>query len=198
MKDPTLNWFGLASQIEPHDGVGDHPKVDHGVPQLLVCFVSLWWDHKLRELLGALNVGSMSSIVLVEVNALDHELTGLLIIRQIHNESKLLGLSAEELLQHRRVLLAVSRLRVTLIQNSLNLRLVSDLVIAEVLDILREPSPVHEDTAWPIVLVEMRVERSDDLNSLFLVLFFFNHNLLADVQIALQGYGLHVPFLGKL
>lgn len=198
MKDPSLDWFGSASQIEPHDGIGHHAEVDHGVPELLVCLVSLRWDHKLRELRWTLHIGRMSSIVLVEVNALDHELAGLLIIGQIHKKSKLIRLGAEELLHNWSVLLAISCLRIPLIKNSLNLSQIVYLVVAEGLDIFREPSPVHEDTAWLIIFVKMRIEGSDDLNTLFLVFFFFDQYLLVNVHIALKRNWLHVPFLREL
>jgi hypothetical protein len=66
-------------------------------------------------------------------------------------------------------------------------------VISEILEIEGDPASVDQDCLWFVIVVQVGVEWSHDFNSFLAVLDLVDLDLLAMVEVALQGDWLPSP-----
>ena len=192
----VLGTENRCSHVEPYPGICYDTQISSSIPQLVVGLVPLWRDDKLREPGGRVNVGHGSSVLLVEVDGLEHELRGVRFVGEVHVDLHLVGTHAPVLVWYRDVVLGLAGHGITSVEYALDsIEIGISLLDAKVLEVARNPPSIDQDSARLVILVEVRVERSNCFIASLVIFLLFNIYLLVQIQVSFEQYWLHIPVL---
>lgn len=138
------------------------------------------------------------SNVWIEINSLQHELRGLSFVGEGVDDGQFIWSDDSPGVEERLVWFAVLGEIVTSVEDAPDTAQVGLSVISEVLEILRHPASADQDGLRFLVVVEVSVEWSHDLDTLLSVVDFIDLDFLAVVEVSLEGDRLPSPFLLEL
>ena len=201
----TRRWFWLIevradpSEIEPKRNVGDDTAECHHSPHHFVSCMSLRVNRELSKFIDSGYSGEDLAMLFIEVNHVKHDLSSFVSVGQLGDQGQLCGLHTHVLVGARRVIFWVLGLGVATVKNTADcahhrVGVVKSLI----LEILRNPASVDEDSLFFTSTIKMGVERSDDVNTFLSILVLGNLDLARVIKDALDWYGFHWPFRFEL
>ena len=109
-----------VSEVQPNGGIADNADIGHHAPHVLVGGVACGRDLEVRQLINRGHGGQNLSSVLIEVNLVQHELGGLLLIRKTTHQANIVGTHRVVRLQSRAVRQRILVVSITTVEDSLN------------------------------------------------------------------------------
>ena len=156
-------------------------------------------DLELSQLFHSRYRGQDLTSVFIEVDHVEHNFTGLLLVGHLHNEGAVDWLHTLVLHNGRVVRLPVLSLGIAPVKHSTDGAMRSIVVVqSRVSQIFGHPAPVDKNGLFSAIAIQVRVEGSDNVGTLLAVAHLFDLHLTSMIKDALNNDRFHGPIALEL
>ena len=156
-------------------------------------------DFELCQLFHSRCGGQDLASVFIEVDHVEHNLTGLFLVGHLHEKGVIVRLHTSVLINGWVVRLPVLSFGIAPVKNSADGTERSIVEVqSRVSQITGHPAPVDKNSLFSSIAIQVRVEGSDNIDTLLSVAHLFDLHLTRMVKDALDNDRLHGPIILEL
>ena len=187
------------SDVKPYCSVCQDSSECNQTPQTLISLVSIGANFEGLEISHRGNTWQNLFLVFIEVNLVQHEFAGFLIVGKLVNNCEIVWSHILVMLDCWTIGQWVFGASIALVQNSCYFACNwTCLVKTSIFKILWYPPSINENCACFSLPIQMSIEWSDNLNAFLTSVLLVDLDFFLMVENAFDSYGFERPFLLKL